>query len=99
MVVARCGLYLKETATEVEGAFRISGSAKRMRDLQEVFDTGPRVCVSYQPPGSWCTARGVLSWPLTERARRSGRVSSHFESINARRRKDTARREPRESRG
>ena len=43
VVVARCGLYLKETATEVEGAFRISGSAKRMRDLQEIFDSPPRV--------------------------------------------------------
>jgi hypothetical protein len=43
VVVAKCGLYLKEHATEVEGAFRISGSAKRMRELQAIFDTGPRV--------------------------------------------------------
>jgi hypothetical protein len=27
----------------VEGAFRISGSAKRMRELQQIFDTGPKV--------------------------------------------------------
>lgn len=44
VVVARCGLYLKENATEVEGTFRISGSAKRMKELQDIFDAGPRVC-------------------------------------------------------
>lgn len=43
VVVAKCGLFLKETATEVEGTFRISGSAKRMRELQAIFDTGPKV--------------------------------------------------------
>lgn len=43
VVVAKCGLYLKEHATEVEGAFRVSGSSKRMRELQTIFDTGPRV--------------------------------------------------------
>lgn len=43
VVVAKCGLYLKEHATEVEGTFRISGSAKRMRELQAIFDTGPKV--------------------------------------------------------
>ena len=43
VVVAKCGLYLKENGTEVEGAFRISGSTRRMRDLQAVFDTGPKV--------------------------------------------------------
>ncbi|KAK4688433.1 GTPase-activating protein SAC7, partial [Tremellales sp. Uapishka_1] len=42
VVVAKCGLHLKEAATEVEGTFRISGSAKRMKELQTVFDTGPR---------------------------------------------------------
>ena len=43
VVVAKCGLYLKENGTEVEGAFRISGSTKRMKDLQAIFDTGPKV--------------------------------------------------------
>lgn len=43
VVVAKCGLYLKEHATEVEGTFRISGSTKRMRELQTVFDNGPKV--------------------------------------------------------
>jgi hypothetical protein len=46
VVVAKCGLYLKEHGTEVEGAFRISGSAKRMRELQTLFDTGPKVGLS-----------------------------------------------------
>jgi hypothetical protein len=52
VVVAKCGLYLKEHGTEVEGAFRISGSSKRMRELQTLFDTGPKVCPST------CSSRG-----------------------------------------
>lgn len=42
IVVAKCGVYLKENATGVEGIFRVSGSAKRMRDLQRLFNTPPR---------------------------------------------------------
>ncbi|KAL5526495.1 SAC7 [Sanghuangporus sanghuang] len=42
VVVAKCGLYLKENATEVEGTFRVSGSNKRMRDLQAIFETPPK---------------------------------------------------------
>ncbi|KAF8903644.1 Rho GTPase activation protein [Mucidula mucida] len=42
VVVAKCGLYLKETATEVAGTFRVNGSNKRMRELQAVFETPPR---------------------------------------------------------
>ncbi|OWZ61765.1 rho GTPase activator [Cryptococcus neoformans] len=42
VVVAKCGLYLKENATTIEGTFRVSGSEKRMRDLQLIFDTGPK---------------------------------------------------------
>ena len=49
IVVAKCGLYLKENATEVEGTFRISGSAKRMRELQAVFDTDPKVRPLWYP--------------------------------------------------
>jgi hypothetical protein len=45
VVVAKCGLHLKEEATEVEGTFRISGSAKRLKELQDLFDMGPRVSV------------------------------------------------------
>lgn len=33
---------MRMVATEVEGVFRIAGSQKRMRDLQETFDTGPK---------------------------------------------------------
>lgn len=43
VVVAKCGLHLKETATEIEGTFRISGSAKRMKELQTVFESPPKV--------------------------------------------------------
>ncbi|KAF8656225.1 hypothetical protein AX16_002661 [Volvariella volvacea WC 439] len=42
VVVAKCGLYLKENATEVEGTFRVNGSAKRMRELQAAFEAPPR---------------------------------------------------------
>ncbi|KAG6331197.1 hypothetical protein ID866_7892 [Astraeus odoratus] len=42
VVVAKCGLYLKENATEVPGTFRVNGSAKRMKDLQAAFETPPR---------------------------------------------------------
>lgn len=42
IVVAKCGVYLKEHATGIEGIFRVSGSAKRMRDLQRLFNTPPR---------------------------------------------------------
>ncbi|KAF8632236.1 hypothetical protein AX15_001988 [Amanita polypyramis BW_CC] len=42
VVVAKCGLYLKENATEVEGTFRINGSNKRMKDLQAAFETALR---------------------------------------------------------
>ncbi|SNX83798.1 related to BAG7 - Rho GTPase activating protein [Melanopsichium pennsylvanicum] len=42
VVVAKVGLYLKENATEVEGVFRIAGSQKRMKELQDTFDNPPR---------------------------------------------------------
>ncbi|KAI8461167.1 Rho GTPase activation protein [Phakopsora pachyrhizi] len=41
VVVAKCGLYLKENGTTVEGIFRISGSTKRMKELQRLFDEPP----------------------------------------------------------
>lgn len=44
IAVARCGAYLKGK-TDIEGVFRVSGSAKRMRDLQLTFDTGPDVSI------------------------------------------------------
>jgi len=42
VVVAKCGLYLKENATEVAGTFRVNGSARRMRELQAAFEAPPR---------------------------------------------------------
>ncbi|KAF8969187.1 Rho GTPase activation protein, partial [Flammula alnicola] len=42
VVVAKCGLYLKENATEVPGTFRVNGSNKRMRELQAAFESPPR---------------------------------------------------------
>ncbi|RPA83038.1 RhoGAP-domain-containing protein [Ascobolus immersus RN42] len=39
VIVAKCGVFLKEKATDVEGIFRLSGSAKRIRDLQVIFDS------------------------------------------------------------
>ncbi|KZV64514.1 Rho GTPase activation protein [Peniophora sp. CONT] len=42
VVVAKCGLFLKENATEVEGTFRVNGSNKRMRELQAIFETPPK---------------------------------------------------------
>ncbi|KAH7097409.1 Rho GTPase activation protein [Auriculariales sp. MPI-PUGE-AT-0066] len=42
VVVAKCGLYLKENSTEVPGTFRVNGSNKRMRELQALFEAPPR---------------------------------------------------------
>ncbi|GAA5991136.1 hypothetical protein JCM10908_006556 [Rhodotorula pacifica] len=42
IVVAKCGMMLKETATQTEGIFRVSGSNKRINQLQSVFDQPPR---------------------------------------------------------
>lgn len=41
-VVAKLGLFLKENAIEVEGVFRIAGSQKRMKELQELFEKPPK---------------------------------------------------------
>ncbi|CAI2184196.1 11143_t:CDS:2, partial [Funneliformis geosporum] len=40
-IVAKCGMYLKEKATTTEGIFRLSGSAKRIKELQTIFDSPP----------------------------------------------------------
>ncbi|KAF5855076.1 hypothetical protein ETB97_010123 [Aspergillus alliaceus] len=42
IVVAKCGVFLKEKATDVEGIFRLNGSAKRIKDLQDIFDSPER---------------------------------------------------------
>ncbi|KAF9099112.1 hypothetical protein BGX29_007286 [Mortierella sp. GBA35] len=40
-IVNKCGYYLKEQATQTRGIFRVSGSAKRVSELQIIFDTPP----------------------------------------------------------
>jgi len=40
-IVAKCGMFLKEQATTTEGIFRLSGSAKRIKELQTIFDSPP----------------------------------------------------------
>ncbi|KAK3989519.1 hypothetical protein QBC44DRAFT_327517 [Cladorrhinum sp. PSN332] len=42
IVVAKCGVFLKERATEIEGIFRLSGSEKRIKELKNVFDSPDR---------------------------------------------------------
>ncbi|QSL64341.1 hypothetical protein MERGE_001641 [Pneumocystis wakefieldiae] len=42
VVVAKCGAFLKENAKDVEGIFRLNGSAKRCKELQTIFDTPPK---------------------------------------------------------
>ncbi|CAO3600889.1 unnamed protein product [Absidia cylindrospora] len=38
-IIAKCGSYLKEEGLEIEGIFRLSGSSKRIGQLQALFDT------------------------------------------------------------
>jgi hypothetical protein len=42
IVVAKCGVFLKETGTDVEGIFRLNGSVRRIKDLQKIFDSPKR---------------------------------------------------------
>ncbi|KAH8923547.1 RhoGAP-domain-containing protein [Atractiella rhizophila] len=48
IVVAKCALFLKENATETEGVFGVSGSAKRMKELQAIFDAPPKYGMDLQ---------------------------------------------------
>ncbi|CAI5760125.1 unnamed protein product [Candida verbasci] len=41
IIVAKCGVYLKKNGLTVEGIFRVNGSAKRLKELQIIFDSGP----------------------------------------------------------
>jgi len=43
MLVVPGAQYVTPPATEVPGTFRVSGSNKRMRDLQAIFESPPRV--------------------------------------------------------
>ncbi|WWC93526.1 hypothetical protein V866_000361 [Kwoniella sp. B9012] len=69
VVVAKCGLYLKENATGVEGTFRISGSAKRMRELQTLFDTPPKT-VSRDLHRASLTVRFLTQMPKPKKKRK-----------------------------
>ncbi|KOS19679.1 Rho-GTPase-activating protein 5 [Escovopsis weberi] len=42
IVVAKCGVFLKEKATNIEGIFRLSGSEKRIKELKIIFDSPDR---------------------------------------------------------
>ncbi|KAI3398270.1 hypothetical protein diail_9608 [Diaporthe ilicicola] len=42
IVVAKCGVFLKEKATNIEGIFRLNGSEKRIKELKQVFDSPDR---------------------------------------------------------
>ncbi|KAI1116074.1 hypothetical protein F5Y14DRAFT_85280 [Nemania sp. NC0429] len=42
IVVAKCGVFLKEKATNVEGIFRLNGSEKRIKELKTIFDSPDR---------------------------------------------------------
>ncbi|OBZ88445.1 Rho-GTPase-activating protein 5 [Choanephora cucurbitarum] len=38
-IIAKCGAFLKEEAMTTEGIFRVSGSTRRVKMLQSIFDT------------------------------------------------------------
>ncbi|KAK5676340.1 GTPase activating protein (GAP) for Rho1p [Elasticomyces elasticus] len=42
IVLAKCTVFLKEEAVEVEDIFATAGSPKKIKDLTEIFDTPPR---------------------------------------------------------
>ena len=42
IVIAKCGVFLKEKGTDVHGIFRLPGSAKRIKELQAIFDAPDR---------------------------------------------------------
>ena len=42
MLINIVSLYV---GTEVEGTFRVSGSSKRMSELQAIFEAPPKVCL------------------------------------------------------
>ncbi|KAL9085317.1 MAG: hypothetical protein Q9159_004766 [Coniocarpon cinnabarinum] len=39
IVVAKCGVFLKERATDVEGIFRLAGAERRIKELQATFNS------------------------------------------------------------
>ena len=52
-------------ATEIEGTFRVNGSNKRMRELQAIFETPPRVRISPSSlPPLCCRRDDILVWQV-----------------------------------
>lgn len=41
IIVAKCSHFLKKNATDTEGIFRLSGSARRIKELQAIFSDPP----------------------------------------------------------
>ncbi len=41
IVVAKCGVFLKSNGLNIEGIFRVGGSAKRIKELQYIFSSAP----------------------------------------------------------
>ncbi|EMG47420.1 hypothetical protein G210_2257 [Candida maltosa Xu316] len=41
IVVAKCGVFLKKNGLTVEGIFRVGGSSKRIKELQNTFNSPP----------------------------------------------------------
>lgn len=41
IIVAKCAYFLKNNAADVEGIFRVSGSSRRIKDLQAIFSSPP----------------------------------------------------------
>lgn len=41
IIVAKCAYYLKNNAADVEGIFRVSGSSRRIKELQSIFSSPP----------------------------------------------------------
>lgn len=42
IVIAKCGVFLKEKGTEIHGIFRLPGSSKRIKELERIFDSPDR---------------------------------------------------------
>ena len=53
--------------TEVEGTFRVSGSSKRMSELQAIFEAPPKVCLLALKASHLPASSSVLAPPLHQR--------------------------------
>jgi hypothetical protein len=52
--------------TEVEGTFRVSGSSKRMSELQAIFEAPPKVCLLALKASDLPASSSVLAPPLPQ---------------------------------